>query len=148
MPSFVPCPACSRHVRLEESSCPFCSAALPLSIARARPVVDPSKRMGRAAMFAVGAAVASTIACSDPGVPLYGAPAPDSGPRRDSGSAMRDSGAEPSDSGTSMDSGADRDSATSMDSGTDSGSISVQDSGVDAGEGVIMALYGAPPRPE
>ena len=48
-----PCTACNRHVAIEATSCPFCSAML---VAGA-PVIDPP-RLSRAAVFAVGAAAA------------------------------------------------------------------------------------------
>jgi hypothetical protein len=142
MSAFVPCSQCQRHVRSDEAVCPFCGGTLPLSIV---PRTQPKARLGRAATFAFGAAVAAstTIACGDdtsPGV--------DSGPgTRDSGTSMVDSGGVTEDAGsTSMDGG-----STSMDGGSttmDSGSSSMQDSGTDAGEGMVMPLYGAMPSPE
>lgn len=56
--SLAPCPSCRRHVRVRETQCPFCAAALPQLVARN--VVLP--RLGRAAL--VAAAMAAT-ACRD-----------------------------------------------------------------------------------
>ena len=79
-----PCPSCARHVRVAESKCPFCSAALTVRVPRR--LADVS-RLSRAARVAFGAALAAGCA-SDPGpapvspdpaptvVPAYGAPAP------------------------------------------------------------------------
>ena len=59
MSHLVPCPACHRHVRAHESTCPFCAAALPA--APAAPAL-PTGRMSRAAVFVAGAAVAGAAA--------------------------------------------------------------------------------------
>jgi hypothetical protein len=82
----VPCPSCSRHVRLTSISCPFCDAAFDASLLEER---FAPRRNGvqsgikRAVLFAVGAGMAA--ACGgeteepkpnpDPSVqPVYGAP--------------------------------------------------------------------------
>jgi hypothetical protein len=74
--SLAPCPSCARHVRVAETSCPFCRA--PLTARAPRRVPDLS-RLSRAAQVAFGAALAAACA-SDPGpgpvAPAYGAPAP------------------------------------------------------------------------
>lgn len=91
MSQLLPCPSCSRHVRQTETGCPFCGAAVALAEVPARPV--PARRLGRAATFAFGAAIATSVsACGstttpgeDSGIaPAYGAPA-DSGMVEDSG---------------------------------------------------------------
>jgi len=51
-----PCPSCARHVRADETACPFCEAALDLDVSP-RPSASP--RLGRAARIAFGAAVAT-----------------------------------------------------------------------------------------
>ena len=56
MSHLVPCPECDRHVRSRESECPFCGAGLELSAVPARAM--PRGRLGRAALFAFGAAIA------------------------------------------------------------------------------------------
>ncbi|MBX3274389.1 MAG: hypothetical protein KF729_29260 [Sandaracinaceae bacterium] len=52
---FAPCTGCGRHVRADDEACPFCGAAF----AGAPPRPSPTARLGRAALFAFGAAVAS-----------------------------------------------------------------------------------------
>jgi hypothetical protein len=151
--SLAPCTACARHVRRTETRCPFCGAA----VAFASPARGPSERLGRAALFAFGTAVAtSAIGCGTKtnlgvgagevidsavdrdagGVPvLYGgAPPPDAGP--DLGCCNADYGGPPirDDAGTATD------ASTSTDAGTDP----LVDVGVDAD---FTALYGAPPPP-
>jgi hypothetical protein len=66
----APCPACSRHVKTTERTCPFCRGTLPDSIADAALPGAPS-RMARAAAFAftaslavTGAVAASTTGCT------------------------------------------------------------------------------------
>ena len=53
----VACAACARHVRSSERACPFC-AALLTDDDRARVAPDTRVRLGRAALFVFGAAVA------------------------------------------------------------------------------------------
>ncbi len=57
MSDLAPCPACRRHVRVDESACPFCASALPAVPPR---VLTPG-RLTRAAVFA--GAIAGTAAC-------------------------------------------------------------------------------------
>lgn len=57
-----PCPKCERHVRVSEQSCPFCGVDLAQSFAALPERKMPSARMGRAALFAFGAAAAATAA--------------------------------------------------------------------------------------
>ena len=63
MSQLSPCPSCHRHVRVEETVCPFCSAALP---ERAGPetITAPRARLSRAALFAAGATLLGAAACS------------------------------------------------------------------------------------
>ena len=56
MTHLSPCPACQRHVRVSEPSCPFCGVTLELGATPA-PVL-PKTRLGRAATFAFGATLA------------------------------------------------------------------------------------------
>ena len=72
MNCLAPCPACNRHVATDQTTCPFCSAALPDSI-RCQERKRPAARLGRAAMLAAGAVLISVEAsCSS--VPVYGGP--------------------------------------------------------------------------
>lgn len=58
-----PCPDCERHVRADETRCPFCDASLA---ADATTPAVPASRLGRAARMAFGAAVATSIvACGN-----------------------------------------------------------------------------------
>lgn len=52
----VPCPMCSRHVRVSEALCVHCGSALP---ERIRSLSEPAApgRLGRGALYAVGVAV-------------------------------------------------------------------------------------------
>jgi hypothetical protein len=154
-----PCPACQRHVRTDETVCPFCAAAIASAMARAPRRVLPRARLERAALMSfgllVGAAAGVTLeACGDDDddddevgesvQPVYGAPpqserdaAVDAG--RDAG--MNNTGipvygapAQPS----PRDAGA-RDAGT-RDAG-DAG-----DAGRDAGdEHAVAPVYGGPP---
>lgn len=62
MSRLTPCPQCHRHVRLEESSCPFCSSRLSPGAA---PRSLPTAGLKRAALFALTATVASTACGGD-----------------------------------------------------------------------------------
>lgn len=68
--SLVPCPSCSRHVRVGDARCPFCASALPNSLAQ-RVIPGTTQRLTRAAAFAFTASLAVAGCSSDP--------APDSG---------------------------------------------------------------------
>lgn len=63
MSALNPCPSCNRHVRAEETACPFCAAALP-SRASLPERVLPRGRLSRAALIAAGATLAGLSACS------------------------------------------------------------------------------------
>jgi hypothetical protein len=58
MSDLEPCPACRRHVRVDESACPFCGGALEASAPRSL----AAGRLTRAAVFA-GAALAGATGC-------------------------------------------------------------------------------------
>src|SRR4051812_27908416 len=60
MSHLVPCPECSRHVRVSETTCPFCGRALDLSALPAPAL--PRTRLGRAATFAFGASIVGATA--------------------------------------------------------------------------------------
>jgi hypothetical protein len=57
---FLACPACARHVRAADSTCPFCGAATSV----AKPLRRITERLSRAALHAAGAAGA-VVAISD-----------------------------------------------------------------------------------
>ena len=135
MSQLVPCPACSRHVRVTEPTCPFCGDGLALAGTPAPGL--PKSRLGRASDFAFGATL---VGENDVGRLRRGRH--DSWRQRrldqrhrgrfDRSSGNSSSGAAGSSSGNAGDVNA----AGSAGSGT------VQDSGG------VMALYGAAPAPD
>ncbi|MBW2460120.1 MAG: hypothetical protein JRH11_00640 [Deltaproteobacteria bacterium] len=146
----LPCPGCDRHVRIAESLCPFCGEALPLAYQSAGPALLPAGRLGRAAKFAFGAAVAGVVVVSGCGDDT--APA-DSGTGSDSGVTDSGSGGDSSvtDSGSGDDAAVDSGGVmpaygAPADAGI--GSDAAADAAADAGppDGSSMALYGAPPE--
>ncbi len=69
------CDACSRHVFVTESSCPFCGAQLTAAPrARALPIFAGMSRAQRMAIAAAAVASQAAVGCSQPPVPHYGAP--------------------------------------------------------------------------
>lgn len=90
--SLVPCGGCGRHVRVNESACPFCGQSIN-DEAKGKVIPGANQRMGRSAMFvfattlALGACSpaqqpagdASPDSAADAGgiIAMYGAPAPD-----------------------------------------------------------------------
>jgi hypothetical protein len=60
MNHLVPCPECSRHVRVSETECPFC--AVPLDLAGTPAPQLPRGRLSRAATLAFGATLVSASA--------------------------------------------------------------------------------------
>ncbi len=139
--TLTPCAACGRHIRLSEASCPFCHAASSIiDVPSPRPV---HARMGRAAMFAVGAAMLTMSGCDDGGpTALYGGP-----PITDSGPDDASSDASPDDASSD----ASPDDAMAGDDGglmpaygtpPPDGSVADAAGPADAGG---AALYGAPP---
>lgn len=106
MSQLLPCPSCARHVRQTESGCPFCGTSLDLASIAPRGL--PAQRLGRAATFAFGAAMATSVAAcgggpgpgtNDSGVaPLYGAPSDMGAPANDA-NMLAMYGGPPNDSG-------------------------------------------------
>jgi hypothetical protein len=65
MSELSPCPSCHRHVRVEETVCPFCEAALPeRARVGVRTTPAPRGRLSRTALFAAGATLMGAAACS------------------------------------------------------------------------------------
>lgn len=146
--SLRPCPSCSRHVRATETACPFCSAVLPPTASS--PPTRSLGRLGRAAIFAFGAATTTTaVACGDGTQPTPS----DSGSSIDSGPEVVADGG--SDAPVSIDDfdanvaplyGApppDASEPVDAPASTPPGQV---DSGTDAGG--PAPLYGGPPKPE
>jgi hypothetical protein len=138
----LPCPSCDRHIMKSERACPFCGVALTLIDSAGGPL--PAGRLGRAARFAWGAAVAGTLVVTgcggdDDGISDSGVVTDGGGSGMDSGF---DSGAVFPPYGTPPDDGG---------GGGDDGGVAVDDAGADADGGVddggtSAALYGAPPE--
>ena len=69
------CDACSRHVFVTETHCPFC--AVPLAPLRGTPLFKLDPRSSRAQRFALAGALAGLIGCQDSRtVAIYGASIP------------------------------------------------------------------------
>jgi hypothetical protein len=99
MSTLVPCPGCNRHVKSDETTCPFCQAAVAPGQCTGRCARPSTSRLAGAALVAAGAALLG-VACesSQSAVPPYGIP-----PHFDAGTqSQRDVGAPtdgPSDGG-------------------------------------------------
>ena len=167
----LPCPECARHVRVLHPVCPFCGHALPMAHRAVPAARAPRVRLGRAATFAFGAAVATSVAagCSDRDRARTsadgGSITTDSGGGATDATVDPDGGGGPTDAGFDA-GGGDTDGGTAPDAGQpdagrDSGGIApaygapagdagpapssdAGSSATDAGGG-IMPLYGAPP---
>ena len=127
----IACPACARHVRASEPTCPFCATALPDSARTAPRRRGPSERLSRAALYAVGiGGIAVAAACSSTSTTMGddGGTTPDSESHDDFRPLPAYGIAVP-------DAGIDRDAADHGDAGSG-----------DAGEpdGGIVAAYGGP----
>ena len=144
-PQLCPCPSCARHIRVVETACPFCRAALPDSF-RLGPSPDRSTRLlSRAALFALGASLMGAPACDGD------AKTPGDGSAMDSkGSGGSGGGA--GGSGGSTDAGADKGSGGSGGSdagGSDSSASDVASDGADSAvdRGGPVVIYGAASAP-
>ncbi len=138
--SLAPCPSCARHVRRTEAVCPFCGASVSLD---APPVAarSPVERLGRAALFTFGAALATT-ACGGGPSAAYGGPPIDA--------AVSDSGA--ADTGVDTGGPGPLYGGPALDAGDDAGAMALyggppQDAG-DVDMGGSSSDYGAPPPPD
>jgi len=69
--AFIPCPACDRHVRTTDRTCPFCSTTMPEATI---PAAAPGRALTRAAILFAGATAVSACSSPEP-VAMYG-PAP------------------------------------------------------------------------
>lgn len=119
----APCPACSRHIKTTERTCPFCKGAVPETIAESA-LPGASSRLSRAAAFAFTASIAVTGAAAA----VTGCV---SGSTLDSGDASAD--------------GASKDGSPSDDGGLQAayGAIAIDSGPDDSGGG--GAKYGGPP---
>jgi hypothetical protein len=65
MTHLVACPSCTRHVRVSESSCPFCHHALSDAVRATPEPRGPAVRLSRGALYAFGVgALTVATACS------------------------------------------------------------------------------------
>jgi hypothetical protein len=144
---FVPCPACSRHVKHGDCTCPFCGARAPSTDGPAR---EANVRMSRAALLAAGAvgAVLATTDCSssDTGSPSPTTDAGDASQGEGSvvalyGAFVPPDASDASDAAPPSDTGASSDVVGSADAvGSSDGA---QSDGSQSDAGSVVALYGA-----
>ena len=132
--SLHPCHSCGRHVRRSETRCPFCAVLVSFEGVPERGV--PSVRLGRAATFAFGAAVATSA--------LAGCGPTSSSPDANGGSFDAAYGGPPRDAAVvdlgGMDAayGAPPHDANAPDANSPDANSAVVDTG-------LSAAYGAPP---
>lgn len=130
------CPACARHVRLSEPSCPFCRYELPPSF-RERAPLSPASRLNRAALHALrmGAISIAAAACGG-----------EVSAENDGGSSMTSSGASTSGASASGASASGSSSSGSSTSGSSesgsSGRYGSGSSGSDEDASYVIAPYG------
>ena len=101
MSSLVPCPGCGRHVKSDDTACPFCQASLasqPSANACQGPCCGHrAPRLSRAALMAAGAALLCA-ACGRSTFPAYGtSPAIDSGRQTVDSGGQTDAGVDSGD---------------------------------------------------
>ena len=145
-PQLRPCPSCARHIRIVETACPFCQAALPDSF-RLAPPTDRSRRLlSRSALFALGASLTAAPAC-DGDAKGTDAAAMDSKGSGGSAGGASGSGGGAGGSGGGTDAGADRGSGGSGGGGGGTGggggSGGSTDAAADVRDGGPVVLYGA-----
>jgi hypothetical protein len=142
------CPSCARHVRATESACPFCAASLPATFAAAPLRLPPTKRLSRAALYAVGAtSITVAAACSSSsGTPAGDTDGSTADASPDSPSAMPLYGAAAPDGGFDMDDGGPDVGAAAL-YGASPQEAGEPDDGGSRFEGGAVAAYGAPGIP-
>ncbi len=156
MNHLAPCPCCQRHVRVSESACPFCCAAIDLSYVP-EPLL-PSRRLGRAALFAFGATLAaslSTTACGGQSESDKGTGGASGGSGGSTGGTGGSGGSTGGSGGSTGGSGGDAGAGFGgfagaqtlyglpVDAGPDDAGVGGQNFGGGSGGG--QPLYGAPP---
>jgi hypothetical protein len=153
-PRLLACPGCARHVRVSESACPFCGAALPDSFGAGDAPRKPA-RLTRAALYALGAtsltiAATASAGCGTSGggsgdsgsdqmaVAAYGCPPDACGPAREDGS--------PGDAGPGDDGPGDMDVTAAYGGPGDAFPVDVQpaDAGKADADSGSSAAYGLP----
>jgi hypothetical protein len=90
----LPCPACNRHSRVDDTRCPFCSTELGVRVAPYAPPSSVTARMSRSARVALGAALAAMGTAGCGGAPAEPtAPEPITSPPDDTQPQQPDPGA-------------------------------------------------------
>jgi hypothetical protein len=140
---FAPCPACARHVKEGDRTCPFCGAGVSFVSVPAAPTA--AGRLSRSALFAasaVSAALATTGCSSSSDQPAYGGPAyggVDAASASSSGGSS-DGSSTPPDDGSG---GTPPNEAGSVQPLY--GAVAPTDSGPERFDGSAIALYGGAP---
>ncbi len=141
-PRLAGCPSCSRHVRVDEPTCPFCSVALEACFRATAAPRQVAARLSRAALYALGASSLTVVACGTSSPPYGQPPTIDSGATSmDSGlrdGGARDDGSQPDVMGGALYGGPPQDSGA-----VDAIVGPPQDGGREGGAGPV---YGAPPQ--
>ena len=94
MSALVPCPGCDRHVKADETTCPFCQVALAPQRCAGRCSRSSTARLAGAALVAAGAALLGAACESSQSVLApYGTPPHfDAGTPADSAGGQTDAG--------------------------------------------------------
>ena len=147
MNQLAPCPHCKRHVRVTESTCPFCETSVGAALtSRARPSVS-TRGLSRASILALGASMAAAV-----GVGLLEGCAEEPDPDGDDG---KDKPA--ADAGSSMPPGTVTPvygAPVQQDAGSnnppqreDGGMVAIYGAPVQPDGGRVQPVYGAPIQP-
>lgn len=131
-----PCPACQRHVRIDERVCPFCAADLTVMVHRAARRALPGERLGRAALMSLSLGVGACVQ----GQPVYGAPSQPDEDHEGEDATVKDAGPRNASA---------RDAAPLDARAADAGDAQAPDAapldaGADSGEPGFFPIYGAP----
>jgi hypothetical protein len=136
MNSLVPCPECSRHVRRNETACPFCGAAVIEAMARAPERAMPTTRLGRSALFVFAAASVGVAGCGG-----------DTGTDRTGAGGANGTGAKGGNVGTGGEMAVPAYGLPAFTGGKPGTDTDAGDAGAPKGTGgTFSALYGLPPK--
>jgi hypothetical protein len=119
------CPSCARHVRVDESACPFCQASLSDEFRATPPRPRPAVRLSRAALYAFGVGALSLSAAQGCGGETGSGGDKDGGSRQEGSTAGPDAAVHVPDSGAdgSADAPADAPSDGPVDAPSDTGNV-------------------------
>ncbi len=137
---FAPCPACARHVKEGDGTCPFCGAGVSFVSVPAAPTA--AGRLSRSALFAasaVSAALATTGCSSSSSQPAYGGIEVDAASASSSGGSS-DGSSTPPDDGSGGTPPSEAGSVQPL-----YGAVAPTDAGPQRFEGGAIALYGGAP---